>query len=234
MSVIWCKKGHEAFIQPTKIAYPTRDQCKLIFENGVYSPIWNNYNKNAMTLTGVLYASNPGIYQVAFSLKENFCWTDGSYQDYIVSWNIYNNVWLVYDVVGETNIYKENFEHTLLNTDKYWVGTSYDFTANPKNPSSPAFTIPGGQYKLANSLGIRKYFLTDANNTDNASRVMGYIKSNPTNTSSDYTRYIYDLYEIVSVNKTGNVLYAVTDNEATTFPENYVHTDGYWYEKQIM
>lgn len=60
----------------------------LIYNNQELSPSWNNYNKNKLTIGGTLSGVDAGNYNVTFTPKEGYKWSDGTTGSKIVIWSI--------------------------------------------------------------------------------------------------------------------------------------------------
>lgn len=60
----------------------------LIYNGSTQTPVWNNYNPEQLTITGVASAVDAGTYTVAFTPTSRYKWSDGSTAAKTVEWSI--------------------------------------------------------------------------------------------------------------------------------------------------
>lgn len=60
----------------------------LTYTGSQQSPIWNNYDTAALTLSGATSGTNAGTYVAIFTPKEGYTWSDGTTDAREVSWTI--------------------------------------------------------------------------------------------------------------------------------------------------
>lgn len=60
----------------------------LTYNGEVQAPMWDNYNPNAMTVTGETSGTNAGAYTAIFTPNPNYQWGDGSISQKFVTWSI--------------------------------------------------------------------------------------------------------------------------------------------------
>ena len=60
----------------------------LTYNGEVQAPMWDNYNPNAVTVTGESSGTNAGTYTAIFTPNPNFQWSDGSISQKYVTWEI--------------------------------------------------------------------------------------------------------------------------------------------------
>lgn len=65
-------------IEKKKIPLPTQ-KGTLTYNGNPQSPEWDGYDSSIMASSGVLSGTNAGVYSARFTLKSNYCWSDGSY-----------------------------------------------------------------------------------------------------------------------------------------------------------
>ncbi len=61
---------------------------KLIYTGESLTPSWNDYDPEALSLNGVLSATNAGSYVAVFAPRAGYCWEDKSLLPRNVVWNI--------------------------------------------------------------------------------------------------------------------------------------------------
>lgn len=74
-------------IQRARINVPTQTES-LTYNGQVQNPTWSGYDSNKMTIGGSTSATNAGVYQAVFTLKDNYAWADGSTEQKTVNWTI--------------------------------------------------------------------------------------------------------------------------------------------------
>ena len=60
----------------------------LIYNGTTLQPRWTSYNQNKMTISGITEATNAGTYQVTFTPKGEYEWSDGTTNTVTVEWTI--------------------------------------------------------------------------------------------------------------------------------------------------
>ena len=72
----------------SKIGVTPSQNGSLTYNGQVQTPAWNNYDASTMTIGGTQSATDAGTYQVTFTPKEGYEWSDGTEGAKTVSWTI--------------------------------------------------------------------------------------------------------------------------------------------------
>lgn len=62
----------------SKIGVTPSQNGSLTYNGEVQTPAWNNYDASTMTIGGTQSAADAGTYQVTFTPKEGYEWSDGT------------------------------------------------------------------------------------------------------------------------------------------------------------
>lgn len=71
--------------QPVPIPYTN---SSFTYNGNSQSPVWIDYDPDAMNMGGTTSATNAGNYQAVFTLKQGYIWNDGSLTEKTVTWSI--------------------------------------------------------------------------------------------------------------------------------------------------
>ena len=75
-------------IAKTKINSIPSQSGSLTYTGSSQSPSWNNYDSNKLTIGGTTNGTNAGSYNVTFTPKSNYMWSDGTQNAKTASWTI--------------------------------------------------------------------------------------------------------------------------------------------------
>lgn len=140
--------------------------------------------------------------------------------------------WKKYRVKSE-KVYAESkastiTQETLSKTDKVYCGKGYTF-----NTSTGKYTLQTTKSGTVSDLSSAtyKYFMFGTSKTGTT---MCEVNSKSTSTVNDSVYLKYYLYTTTYSTKQvqGTYIEDVTAENASAYPTNGVHTDGYWYVKQ--
>lgn len=119
-------------IEKAKINTIPTQSGSITYDGSTKVPSWNNYNSNALKITGTTSAVEAGIYNVEFEPTSNYTWWDGSTSKKQASW-----------VLGNATIATLPYQNGIC----YYTGSAQAPSWNSYN--SNALTI-GGQTQGTN------------------------------------------------------------------------------------
>lgn len=143
MSVLWINTVEPLLTVIEKIPYPYYD--KGVAHSGEEtSPEWINYDPKKLTMSGTVSAIETGKYVTSFTPKEDFCWMDGSVEEYLIEWNIFGEI-VSYPKISETLTYNEKSQSpTWVNYVTDAMTLSGDKSATNAGTYTSVFTLTEG------------------------------------------------------------------------------------------
>ena len=143
------------------VQIPSINKMIFIYDGSVVAPIVT-YDKEQVTLSGVLSASTVGIYRIVCSLKDKVghCWSDGTSDDKILTWSIVtSSIAIPYLAVNSFTYTGGVITPTIVNINEDLVAVTGDTSA-----------VDSGTYTITYSLKTTKDFKwSDGSITDKTS-----------------------------------------------------------------
>lgn len=141
-------------------------------------------------------------------------------------------VWKKYNAVG-TSVWEEKTEETTVRMF-YSSGTFILYKVKTFDASTGKIGVDksGGAKSVNYTAGYNTSY--PYYSTDDVYKITGEGTYNQTSTGTRYYEYPALMYysERVTTYTQGTYIEDVTSDNETAYPENGIHTDGYWYVKQ--
>jgi hypothetical protein len=70
------------------VSKPQLSSNGLVYNGSLQAPTFINYNNEYMTMSGQINGTDAGTYTIIFMPNDNYCWEDGTQEEFAVTWVI--------------------------------------------------------------------------------------------------------------------------------------------------